>query len=119
MNYRVLEILSWIVGGFSIILQLFFLAAFPRKIYVSTKRMILPPIALTLYVLYELYFTLPEVVMSLPLRIDLVILIPLHWFSFFLWCKVFDDKEEKGEKVFSKQGSYWVKAIFMIFFLIF
>ena len=79
-----MEIINGIIG--CIILGLQIVILLPARIFRSKAKIqsFIPFVTLLLYILYESYFQLPGVVVSVPIRIDLFLLHPVILIGFIV-----------------------------------
>lgn len=85
MKYEVMEKLIAIPMFLVIGIHIAFLVL--RSLRRTTDRrwhLFLPLTALLVYIPYEWWWCLPEVVINVPIRVDLLVLIPLQFVSFLL-----------------------------------
>jgi len=77
MNYEVMEKLIAIPMGLIIGLHSCFLYAYLVRRAELTWQRVLPFLALIIQIPYERYYLSPEVSINVPIRVDLLLIIPL------------------------------------------
>jgi hypothetical protein len=103
ISMATLETLMHIAFWAILILIAAFFISIPVNKTKHVSSLLLPAYALALYVPYELYFRIPEVSLGVPIRVDLLLLLPVFGLAFptnaLMWFMVCRRRKTEGSAI--------------------